>query len=75
MKTLIRPAEIKDIDKILEIVNYEIVNSTVLYDYKEKTYQQQLYWFEQKNLDGMPVIVVENQGGVIGFGTYRIFRP
>ncbi|MCX2681330.1 GNAT family N-acetyltransferase [Galbibacter sp. EGI 63066] len=75
MEIEIRQAEIKDIDKILEIVNYEILNSTVLYDYKKRTYDQQLKWFEQKKADGMPVIVAENNTTVVGFGTYGIFRP
>lgn len=75
MKTEIRPAKPKDINKILEIVNYEILNSTVLYDYKERTYEQQFKWFEQKRLNEMPVIVAEKDNEVIGFGTYGIFRP
>jgi len=75
MKVEIRQAEIKDINNILEIVNYEILNSTVLYDYEERTFEQQLKWFEKKQADKMPVIVAENKNGVIGFGTYGIFRP
>ena len=75
MKVKIRQATENDINNILEIVNYEIINSTVLYDYKEKTFEQQLKWFEKKQTDNMPVIVAENKNGVIGFGTYGIFRP
>lgn len=75
MEIIIRRAEIKDISKILEIVNYEIINSTVLYDYKERTYEYQLKWFEQKLTDEMPVIVAENEKEVVGFGTFGIFRP
>ncbi len=75
MKIIIRQAKKKDIAEILEIVNYEILNSTVLYDYQERTYQQQLRWFEQKQIDGMPIIVADDGNRVIGFGTYGIFRP
>jgi len=75
MKVKIRQATVKDINNILEIVNYEILNSTVLYDYKKKTFEQQLKWFEKKQTDSMPVIVAENKNGVVGFGTYGIFRP
>lgn len=75
MEIVIRSAITKDVEKILEIVNYEILNSTVLYDYKERTYEQQLNWFEQKHITGMPVIVADYQGVVVGFGTYGIFRP
>lgn len=75
MKINIRQAEKKDVSRILEIVNYEILNSTVVYDYKERTYEQQLEWFEQKQIHGMPIIVAEDKNRVIGFGTYGIFRP
>jgi L-amino acid N-acyltransferase YncA len=36
---------------------------------------QQKAWFEQMFNDGMPVIVAERQGEVIGYGSYNIFRP
>ncbi|WP_159023817.1 GNAT family N-acetyltransferase [Formosa sp. L2A11] len=75
MKLKIREAEEKDVNDILDILNYEILNSTVLYDYKERTFEQQLKWFKQKEADKMPVLIAENENGVIGFGTYGIFRP
>ena len=75
MEIVIRDAEERDVDKILEIINYEILNSTVVYDYKERTYDFQLNWLRQKKKDGMPVIVAESENGVIGFGTFGIFRP
>ena len=75
MKIEIRQAVVKDVNSILEIVNYEILNSTVFYDYKERPFEQQLKWFKKKQADKMPVIVAENEDGVIGFGTFGIFRP
>ena len=71
----IRFAESKDVQSILDIVNHEILHSTVLYDYRERTYEKQLGWFEKKSQDKMPVIVAEKNNKVIGFGTYGIFRP
>ena len=71
----IRFAETKDVAKILDIVNYEILNTTVIYDYKERSYEYQLNWFEQKKQANMPVIVAEIDGEVVGFGSYGIFRP
>jgi phosphinothricin acetyltransferase len=75
MEISIRTAERKDVSGILDIVNYEIKHSTVLYDYHERSYDYQLAWFEQKAKDKMPVITAENKGRVVGFGTYGIFRP
>ncbi|RNC88500.1 MAG: N-acetyltransferase [Allomuricauda sp.] len=75
MEISVRKAEKRDVTAILAIVNYEILNSTLLYDYEERTFQQQLTWFEQKEREKMPVIVAELETQVIGFGTYGIFRP
>ncbi|RFC55689.1 GNAT family N-acetyltransferase [Brumimicrobium aurantiacum] len=75
MEIVIREAEERDVERILEIINYEILNSTVVYDYKERTYDFQLNWLKQKKKDGMPVIVAEGENGVIGYGTFGIFRP
>ena len=75
MNAIIRNAREEDVSVILEIVNYEISNSTVLYDYRERTYEYQLNWFHKKNQEGMPVIVAETENKVVGFGTYGIFRP
>ncbi len=74
MEVVIRDAETKDVSRILEIVNYEILHSTVIYEYKERILEQQLEWFEQKQADGLPVIVAEVSGRVVGFGTYGTFR-
>lgn len=75
METIIRPAIKKDIPSILQIVNHEILNSTVIYDYIEHTIKQQIEWFKQKQKNNMPVIVAVKKNTVIGFGTYSIFRP
>lgn len=75
MEIIIRNAEEKDVNRILEIINYEILNSTVVYDYVERTSEYQLNWLRQKMKDGMPVIVAESENGVIGYGTFGIFRP
>ncbi|MBU2996544.1 GNAT family N-acetyltransferase [Cellulophaga baltica] len=74
MAILIREAEKKDIQKILEIINYEILNATVVYDYDTRTYETQLKWFDKKKQDGFPVFVATNNENVIGYGTYGTFR-
>ena len=70
----IRNALIKDLNAILEILNYEIVNSIAIYDYDEKSYGELLDWFQLKQENGMPVIVAEIGDVVVGFGTYDGFR-
>ncbi|MBV8680688.1 MAG: N-acetyltransferase [Aquitalea sp.] len=60
---------------ILEIFNEAILNSTALYDYKPRTLQNMIGWFETKQAGGFPVIGVEDENGVLlGFGSYGSFR-
>ncbi len=75
MQLKIAQAEEKDIQSILEILNHEILNSTVVYYYKERTYQEQLYWFQKKQKDNMPVLVAKIEDKVVGYGSFGIFRP
>ena len=75
MKLEIRNAKYKDINTILEILNYQILNSTAVYDYSLKTLEQQQLWFEKKISNNMPVIVAEINESVVGFGSFDIFRP
>ncbi|SKB44683.1 GNAT family N-acetyltransferase [Dyadobacter psychrophilus] len=75
MDLIIRSAAPKDLPSLLEIINHAILNTTAIYDYEPRTMDQQKAWFEQMFNDGMPVIVAERQGEVIGYGSYNIFRP
>ncbi|MDF2156921.1 GNAT family N-acetyltransferase [Algoriphagus sp. CAU 1675] len=74
MAVLIRPAEKKDMPEILEINNFEILNSTVNYDYTPKSLEEQTHWFEQKQQAGFPILVAESDGKIHGFATYGTFR-
>jgi phosphinothricin acetyltransferase len=74
MKIKVRFAQNKDLPKILEILNYEILNSTAIYDYDEKTPEELLDWFAEKQRKGMPLIVAEKDNDVVGYGTYGDFR-
>lgn len=71
----VRPATLKDVPKILEIINYEITNSTVVYDYKERSLAQQTEWFNAKQEAKMPVLVAEKNSKVLGYGSFGIYRP
>lgn len=74
-KCIIRQAEEKDLLAILEITNYEILKGTALYHYKQKTLEEQKLWFENKLAAKRPVLVLEQNKVVVGFGTYDTFRP
>lgn len=62
-------------DAILEIFNEAILNSTALYDYKPRTLQSMVSWFETKRAGNFPVIGVEDAAGrLLAFGSYGSFR-
>ena len=75
MDLIIRNAAPRDLPVILEIINHAILTSTAIYDYEIRTLEEQTAWFEKMIADGMPVIVAEFEGEVIGYGSYNIFRP
>ena len=62
-------------EQILAIFNDAIENSTALYDYKPRTMENMVSWFEAKTLGGFPVIgLVSYSGELLGFGSFGAFR-
>lgn len=62
-------------NQILDILNDAIVNSTVLYDYKPRTMDNMVTWFDTKINNNFPVIgLVNEQDELMGFGSYGTFR-
>ncbi len=74
MEIKIRPYQIEDTQAILEIVNYNILNSTALYDYETRTLENQIAIFDEKLKKGFPIIVATENEIVVGFGYYSEFR-
>lgn len=74
MEIKIRPYQISDTETIVGILNYYILNSTALYDYKIRTTEQQHSIFDEKLKKGFPVIVATIDDKVVGFGYYSEFR-
>lgn len=61
---------------ILDIFNEAIVNSTALYDYKSRTPESMISWFEAKKAGSYPVIgAVDSDGTLLGFASFGVFRP
>lgn len=74
MSLILRPAVTNDLEKILEIVNFSILNTTANYNYDIQTIEVQTKWFEDKKAKNMPVVVAELDSEVVGFGSYGQFR-
>lgn len=74
MEITIRPYQISDTSAILDIINYNILNSTALYDYNPRKLNDQIAIFDDKLKKGFPIIVAVENGNVVGFGYYSEFR-
>jgi len=74
MEISIRPYRKEDVQPIVDIINYNILNSTALYDYQPRTLEQQEAIFEDKLKKGFPIIVAVIEDKVVGFGYYSEFR-
>ena len=74
MKVQIRAFQKEDVQSILEIINYNILNSTALYDYAPRTIAQQTAIFKDKTEKGFPVLVAELNNELVGFAYYSEFR-
>ena len=74
MEITIRSYQKEDTAAIVDILNYNILNSTALYDYHPRTLEQQTKIFEEKQQKGFPVIVATANGKTVGFGYYSEFR-
>jgi L-amino acid N-acyltransferase YncA len=74
MQIKLRPYQTEDTQFILDIINYNILNSTALYDYNIRNYEQQKAILEEKINKNFPVIVAIEDDKVVGFGMYGEFR-
>lgn len=72
---MIRQAVVNDMNKIMEIYNDAILNTTAVYTYKAQTIEERLWWFQKKKEENYPVLVNEENNLVTGFATYGLFRP
>lgn len=70
----IRTAEEKDIQALLDIYNYEVVNGTATLDIDERTYEQWEEWFFAHNVENHPLIVCEEQERVVGYASLSSYR-
>jgi L-amino acid N-acyltransferase len=60
---------------ILEILNDAIINTTALYDYKPRSLESMVSWFNAKEASHFPVIgAVSETNQLLGFASYGTFR-
>lgn len=71
---MIRKAQEKDIQALLEIYNYEVKNGVATLDINEKTYEQWNEWYQRHNIKNHPLIVLEQDGVIKGYASLSSYR-
>ena len=71
---IIRKAQEKDILPLLDIYNYEVLNSTSTFDLNPKSEEQWRQWFFAHNTGNHPLIVAEIEGEVAGYASLSTYR-
>ena len=74
MSAIVRPATEADVPAILDIYNEAILHTTATFDIEPQTLDERLQWFRETR-PPQCVIVAEVEGGVVGWGCLRSFRP
>lgn len=71
---IIRKALEKDILPLLDIYNYEVLNTTATFDLNPKSEAQWRDWFVAHNVGNHPLIVAEMDGCVAGYASLSSYR-
>lgn len=72
---IIRQAEKTDLLEIKDILNDNIANTTVNFDYGQKDDEYMENWFSYKSKNKFPILIAEIEGKVAGYASYGPFRP
>lgn len=71
---IVRVAEKKDMPRILEIYNYEVLHGNATFDLKPKTLKERMKWFHEHNIDNHPLIIAELDGLIAGYASLSAYR-
>lgn len=70
----IRKAEYEDLESLLEIYNYEVVNGVATLDLHPKTMEEWKKWFHAHNVENHPLLVAELNGQAAGYASLSSYR-
>lgn len=72
---IVRAGELaRDGETILAIINDAILNSTAWYEHEPWDEAALASWLDGKQVDGWPLLVVEEGGATLGFASFGSFR-
>lgn len=70
----IRKAEPGDLQELLDIYNYEVMNGVATLDLEPKSPEEWRKWFDAHNVDNHPLYVAEVEGRVAGYVSLSSYR-
>lgn len=71
---IIRKAEARDIPRLLEIYNYEVINGVSTLDLTPKTIEEWTEWFSLHQTAEHPLLIAETEGAIAGYATLSPYR-
>lgn len=71
---VVRDATAADLEVLRTIYNRAVVDSTATFDFRPRSEADQARWFSAKSDAGLPVLVADLDGAVLGFASYGGFR-
>lgn len=71
---MIRQAEKEDIPVLLAIYNHEVVYGVATLDLQARTLEEWTLWFQAHNVDNHPLLVLEENGQVLGYVSLSEYR-
>jgi len=70
----IRTAEERDMEALLSIYNYEVLNGVATFDLEPKSMEERMEWFHAHNVDNHPLLAAEEDGRVVGYASLSGYR-
>lgn len=70
----VRDATTADLPAVLAIYNDVVTNTTAIYDQRESTFDERRAWFDGRLAKGLPVLVGDLNGEVVGFSSFGEWR-
>jgi L-amino acid N-acyltransferase YncA len=74
MTVIVRPATEADLAAIVAIYNDAVVNTTAIWNDAIVDVDNRKIWFDGRQKLGYPVLVAEEEGAIVGYGSFGDFR-
>jgi L-amino acid N-acyltransferase YncA len=75
MSTVIHAATLADLPAIAAIANDAIANTTAIWNDQPTDVADRALWLSARTAQGYPVLIAEDGGNVVAYGSFGDFRP